>query len=145
MPALNSVEMARRQFREVARIAGLIFQGFPGAHKSSKQLQASSGLFYDVFARFDPENLLIHQSQKEVMEKQLEQNRMSRALRRLSRSRVLITAPPRPTPLAFPILVDSLRETLSTESVPDRIQKLALRLEDEAGKAVHNPLDRPVP
>jgi ATP-dependent Lhr-like helicase len=128
--ALNSAEMARRQFREVARIAGLIFQGFPGSHKTSRQLQTSSGLFYDVFARFDPENMLLHQSQREVLERQLEESRMRSALDRLSKSKLLITEPPKPTPLSFPILVDRLRQTLSTESVPDRIKKLARQLEE---------------
>src|SRR5688572_11358447 len=28
--SLNAAEMARRQFREVARVAGLVFQGYPG-------------------------------------------------------------------------------------------------------------------
>jgi ATP-dependent Lhr-like helicase len=131
--SLNSVEMAKRQFREVARIAGLVFQGFPGSGKSAKQIQASSGLFYDVFARYDPGNLLLYQSQREVLELQLEQTRLSHTLDRLSRTRVLITEPERPTPMAFPILVDRLRETLTTESISDRIQKLSLQLEQEAG------------
>jgi ATP-dependent Lhr-like helicase len=131
--SLNSVEMAKRQFREVARIAGLIFQGYPGSHKSSRQLQSSSGLFYDVFARFDPGNMLLHQSQREVLERQLEESRMREALERLGRSRILITEPERPTPLSFPILVDRLRQTLTTESLPVRIQKLAAQLEAAAG------------
>jgi ATP-dependent helicase Lhr and Lhr-like helicase len=133
--SLNSVEMAKRQFREVARVAGLVFQGYPGAHKTSRQLQSSSGLFFDVFARFDPGNLLLHQSQKEVLEKQLEESRLSAALDRLSQSRVVITEPPRPTPLSFPILVDRLRHTLSTESMPMRIRKLADQLETDADAA----------
>ena len=131
--ALNSVEMARRQFREVARIAGLIFQGYPGAQKTNRQLQSSSSLFYDVFARFDPDNLLIQQAQREVLERQFEEGRMRTALERLSHSNLVITTPPKPTPLAFPILVDRLRETLSTESIPDRIQKMADGLEKTAG------------
>ncbi|MBC8065524.1 MAG: ligase-associated DNA damage response DEXH box helicase, partial [Chlorobia bacterium] len=125
LESLNSVEMARRQFREVARIAGLVFQGYPGAAKSAKQFQASSGLYYDVLRRYDPENMLLHQAEKEVLEKQLESSRMAQVLRRLQKARVVITEPTRPTPLAFPILVDRLRDTLSTESVSDRIEKLA--------------------
>lgn len=131
--SLNSVEMARRQFREIARIAGLVFQGFPGAHKSAKQLQASSGLFYDVFRRFDPGNMLLSQANREVLERQLEQTRLGTALERLITSRLLITEPPRPTPLAFPILVDRLRETVTSERISDRIQKLSMSLEKEAG------------
>lgn len=133
LAALNSAEMARRQFREIARIAGLVFQGFPGMNKSAKQLQASSGLFYDVFARYEPGNMLLQQAEREVLERQLEQSRMSVALERLGRSKLLFAKPKRPTPLAFPILVDRLRATVTSEKLSDRIQRLTLRLEEEAG------------
>lgn len=132
--SLNEVELARRQFREIARIAGLVFQGFPGMGKSAKQLQASSALFFDVFARYDPGNQLLLQAHREVLQKQLEEGRMGDALRRLSASKLLIAEPGRPTPMAFPILVDRLRETLTSESLTDRIQKMTLRLEEEAGR-----------
>lgn len=132
LASLNSVEMAKRQFREVARIAGLVFQGYPGVSKSAKQLQASSGLFFDVFARYDPQNRLLEQSQREVLDRQLEQSRMAQALDRLRKSRIRITNPPRPTPMSFPILVDRLRETLSTESVSTHIERLAEELERAA-------------
>jgi len=131
--SLNAAEMAKRQFREIARIAGLVFQGFPGAAKSAKQVQASSGLFFDVLSRYDPSNMLLFQAQKEVLEKQLETSRMAMALSRLASSRLLITYPEKPTPLAFPILVDRLRETLTTEHISDRIAKMALKLEEAAG------------
>ncbi len=44
LASLNAGELARRRFREIARIAGLVFSGYPGAQKSARQLQASSGL-----------------------------------------------------------------------------------------------------
>lgn len=131
--SLNSVEMARRQFREIARIAGLIFEGPPGRRKSVHQLQASSGLIYDVFLQYDPQNMLLHQANREVLERQLEETRMFRALQRLSQSHVLLMEPKRPTPFAFPILVDRLRESLSSESIKDRIESMALQLEKAAG------------
>jgi ATP-dependent Lhr-like helicase len=131
--SLNAVEMARRQFREIARIAGLVFQGFPGMNKSAKQVQATSGLFYDVFLRYDPKNMLLQQAEREVLERQLEQSRMGVALDRLEQSSILITHPERPTPMAFPILVDRLRETVTSENISTRIQKLSLTLEKEAG------------
>jgi ATP-dependent helicase Lhr and Lhr-like helicase len=130
--SLNAAEMAKRQFREIARIAGLVFQGFPGANKSAKQLQASSGLFYDVFRRFDPDNMLLVQANREVLERQLEQTRMAQALERLQNSKVLLTEPPRPTPLAFPILVDRLRGSVTSENITERIQKMSVKLEREA-------------
>jgi len=131
--SLNSVELARRQFREIARIAGLVFQGYPGMGKSTKQIQASSGLFYDVFARYDPDNMLLQQAKREVLDRQLEQSRLAQALRRLSGSRLLLTDPPKPTPFCFPILIDFLRSSVSSESLHDRIEKLTLGLEAEAG------------
>lgn len=131
--SLNSVELARRQFREIARIAGLVFQGFPGMNKSAKQIQASSGLFYDVFSRYDPENMLLQQAEREVLERQLEQSRLGRALERIGQSRLIVAEPERPTPLCFPILIDFLRESLTSESLHDRIEKMTLELEREAG------------
>lgn len=131
--SLNSVEMAKRQFREIARIAGLVFEGMPGRRKSVRQIQASSGLFYDVFLRYDPDNMLLHQANREVLERQLEETRLFRTLERLNRSHILLKTPKRPTPFAFPILVDRLREQLTTESIKDRIESMALQLEKAAG------------
>jgi ATP-dependent helicase Lhr and Lhr-like helicase len=133
LKSLNSVEMAKRQFREVARIAGLVFQGYPGASKSAKQFQASSGLFYDVLRQYDPDNLLLHQAEREVLERQLESTRMATVLQRISKSKLVVAETGRPTPLAFPILVDRLRDTMSNESIGSRIEKMAMQLEREAG------------
>ena len=132
--SLNSVELSRRQFREIARISGLVFEGYPGMRKSTKQVQGSSGLFYDVFRRYDPENLLLEQATREVLDRQLEQTRLSRAMERLAHAKLVVTHPPSPTPMAFPILVDRMREQVSSESVTDRIEKLSLKLELQANK-----------
>ncbi|RYG25830.1 DNA ligase-associated DEXH box helicase, partial [bacterium] len=131
--ALNSGEMARRQFREIARVAGLVFPGFPGMGKNAKQLQASSGLFYDVFERYDPDNLLLRQARREVLERQLEESRLIGALHRLRAAKPLQTNPRRHTPLAFPLLVDRWRETVSSESLTDRIARMTAEAEEEAG------------
>jgi ATP-dependent Lhr-like helicase len=132
--SLNEIELSRRQFREIARIAGLVFEGFPWMRKTARQIQGSAGLFYDVFRRYEPNNLLVQQATREVLDRQLEQTRLSRALERLSFSRLLITEPPRPTPLAFPILVDRLRDQVTSEALPDRIEKMSLVLEREADR-----------
>jgi ATP-dependent Lhr-like helicase len=131
--ALNATEMAKRQFREIARIAGLVFPGLPRSGKTARQLQASSGLFFDVFQRHDPENLLLDQAHREVMERQLESSRVGRTLERLSRASVVITAPPRSTPFAFPLLVARARERVSSETFAERIRKMRLALERAAG------------
>jgi ATP-dependent helicase Lhr and Lhr-like helicase len=131
--SLNATEMARRQFREVARVAGLIFTGYPGAGRSVRQLQASSGLFFDVFSRYDAANPLLSQAYREVLEKQLESSRIWRTLERLSRARIRFTAPERTPPLAFPLLVDRTRERVSSEALADRIRRMQLALERAAG------------
>src|SRR5690606_21641715 len=126
-------EMARRQFREIARVAGLVFPGYPGSGKSARQLQASSGLFFDVFQRHDPENRLVSQAHREVLERQLESSRIGRTLERLSTSKVVLTHPPSTPPFAFPLLVDRTRERVSTESLADRVRRMQLTLERAAG------------
>jgi ATP-dependent Lhr-like helicase len=127
--SLNATEMARRQFREIARVAGLVFQGFPGANKSTRQIQASSGLFFDVFTRYDPGNLLVSQAHREVLERQLESSRLGRTLERLAESRVVVTTPERTPPLAFPLLVDRTREAVTSESLADRVRRMQVALE----------------
>jgi ATP-dependent Lhr-like helicase len=131
--ALNATEMARRQFRELARVAGLVFPGFPRSGKSARQLQMSSGLFFDVLQRYDPENLLLSQASREVLERQLESTRLAATLRRLSASTVVVRQPPRVTPLGFPLVVDQTRERVSSESLADRIRRMQLALERAAG------------
>jgi ATP-dependent Lhr-like helicase len=127
--SLNAAELARRQFREIARVAGLIFGGYPGQSKSVKQMQASSGLLYDVFVNYDPENLLVQQARREVLERQLESSRLGRVLQRLSESIVRVIDVERPTPLAFPLLVDSTRSRVSSEKLADRVRRMTVSAE----------------
>lgn len=122
--SLNAAELSRRQFREVARVAGLIVQRFPGGQKTVKQLQSSSGLIYDVLRNYDPTNRLLEQAEREVLERQLEAGRLRTVLDRVARGRVSVIQPPRPTPFAFPLMVERLRETVSSETLEDRIHKM---------------------
>jgi ATP-dependent Lhr-like helicase len=131
--SLNATEMARRQFREIARVAGLVFPGFPRSGKTARQLQASSGLFFDVFSKYDAGNMLLSQAHREVLERQLERTRLGRTLQRLSESRVVITNPRRTPPLAFPLLVDRTRERVSSEKLVDRVRRMQKTLERAAG------------
>ncbi|HEY4130020.1 MAG TPA: ligase-associated DNA damage response DEXH box helicase [Gemmatimonadaceae bacterium] len=131
--ALNATEMAKRQFRELARVAGLVFPGMPRSGKTARQLQASSGLFFDVLTRHDPTNLLLSQASREVLERQLESTRLGKTLERLATARIVVTRPKRPTPLAFPLVVDRNRNRVSSESLGDRIRRMQLALERAAG------------
>lgn len=130
LESINAAEMAKRKFREIARVAGLVFQGYPDAPKTAKQVQISSGLLFDVFQEFDKENLLLMQAQREVLEHQLEFQRTQNALNRLGSCRWLITHPPKPTPFAFPILVDRLRSQVTSETLESRIENMSLALSE---------------
>lgn len=127
--SINQTEMTSRRFREVARVAGLIFEGFPGKQMKSKHLQASTALLYQVFEQYDPENLLLQQAFREVMSYQVDINRLRLAMERIAGKRVLFTEPQRFTPFAFPIMVDRLREKLSSEKLLDRVLKMQIQLE----------------
>jgi ATP-dependent helicase Lhr and Lhr-like helicase len=126
---LNAAELAKRQFREIARVAGLIDQGYPGEKRSNKSLQMSSGLLFDVFTNYDKENLLLKQAVREVMERQLEATRLQAALLRLRASTPLIRDCERPTPFSFPLMVERLREKLSTEQIEDRVARMIAEIE----------------
>jgi ATP-dependent helicase Lhr and Lhr-like helicase len=132
LAGLNAAELGRRQFREIARIAGLVFQGFPGEGRSNRQLQASSGLLYDVFTQYDPQNLLLAQAVREVMERHLDAARLADALRRLRASPAVLRAPARPTPFAFPLMVEIFREAMSSEALETRVARMVAELEAAA-------------
>ena len=127
--SLNSVEMAKRKFRDIAVIGGLIFQGFPGEQKKARHLQSSASLLFNVFSEYEPGNLLLRQAFNEVMEQQMEEERLRNMLERIQQSKIIITFPNRLTPFCFPIKVDSLRENLTSEKLEDRIKRMQLQLE----------------
>ena len=127
LESINVSELAKRQFRGIARVAGLVFDGYPGSRKTDRQLQASAGLLYDVFAKYDPENLLLHQSRREVLEQQFEKTRLVATLRRLREADWVITQVDRPSPLGFPLLIDRIRARMSNQSLLERIEKMKAR------------------
>ncbi|MEM0941004.1 MAG: ligase-associated DNA damage response DEXH box helicase [Bacteroidota bacterium] len=128
--SINMTEMAQRTFRDVATIAGLIFQGYPGKTVGARHLQASSGILYKVFNTYDKNNLLIQQSIDEVMNLQLDQSRFMEAIRKINKQQIVLKEVQKPTPFAFPLLVSIVRrQKLSTEEVADRILKMQMELE----------------
>ena len=133
LASLNASELARRRFREIARVAGLIFQGYPGEKRSNKQLQASSSLFYEVFRKYDPANRLLLQSQQELLAQELEIGRLRSSLERMQAQQLVLKQLARPTPFSFPLMVERFREQLSSESVADRIARMVQQLEKAAG------------
>ncbi|HET9822343.1 MAG TPA: ligase-associated DNA damage response DEXH box helicase [Burkholderiaceae bacterium] len=135
LASLNTGELAQRRFREIARVAGLVFSGYPGAPKSTRQLQASSSLFWEVFRKYDKGNRLLTQAEGEVLAQELELSRLSATLKRMSAQRVEVVDLAVPSPFALPLMVERFREELSTEKLADRLQRMlaeAQRVLDEA-------------
>ncbi len=134
LECLNAGQMARRQFRQIARVAGLIFGGMPGRPMPMRHVQASSDLFYDVFSDFDPHNMLLTQAKREVLEEQLEVGRLGDALSRIEDWSIVMRQPSDLTPLSFPLWAESIRQHhLSTEKWADRVKRMAAELEQMAG------------
>ena len=134
---LNASNLARRQFRDIARVAGLVVPGFPGSKKPMRHLQASSEMFFDVFEEFDPDNLLLDQARREVLNAQLEIQRLRAALDRAASSAIVALTPKCLTPMSFPIWAEHLRATtLSSEKWADMVRKMALRLESAAAPTI---------
>lgn len=141
--SLNASELAQRRFREVARVSGLIFQSHPGEARSSKQLQASSSLFWNVFRKYDPANKLLHQAEAEVLQQELDITRLRKTLLRMAGQTLVLQPLKRPTPLAFPLLVERFREKLSNEQLADRIARMVAQLEKAAGATATHPANAP--
>jgi len=134
LASLNSGELARRRFREIARVAGLVFSGYPGAPKSLKQLQASSSLFFDVFRQYDPGNRLLTQAESEVLSQELELGRLRQALWAMRRAALELVELRAPSPFALALMVERLREELSTEKLKDRLDRILAQAEGELEK-----------
>ncbi len=133
---MNVSEIARRRFRDIARVAGLVFPGYPGNGKSTRQLQASSGLIYDVLVKYDAENLLVSQARQEVLSAQLESTRLARTLTDIEGRELILMETDRLTPLAFPLWAERLQsQVISSEDWRTRVRRAAARLERAAGRA----------
>ena len=128
--SMNATEMAKRRFREIATIAGLIFQGFPGKHIKTSQLQSSSSLLFDVMYEYENDNLFIRQAFQEVLDIQLAEARLREALNRMNEQKIVIKHIQKPSPLSFPLLVDRAREQLSSEKLDKRVQKMIAAYSD---------------
>lgn len=127
--SLNNTEMAKRKFRDIASIAGLIFQGFPGKGITNRHLQASSSMIFKVFQDYDPDNLLMKQANEEVLSLQFEKSRLNASLARINQQEIVIKKLVKPSPFCFPIMVDRLREKFTSEKLSDRIAKMQIDLD----------------
>lgn len=142
LASLNSSELAQRRFREIARVAGLISTGYPGQPKSTRQLQASSALFYEVFRKYDAGNLLLAQAEREVLNQELELARLERTLQRMQALELAFVTLRHASPMAVPLMVERFRERLSTEQLADRLDRMLRDMErdnPEAGPTRRSP------
>lgn len=124
LKCINVTEMAKRRFRDIACISGLVFNGFPGKPVKTKHLQSSSQLFFKVFEDYEPQNLLLRQAYDEVLVFQLEEARLKKAFLNINEQKITVKKIERPGPFAFPIMVDRLREKFSNENIEIRIEKM---------------------
>jgi ATP-dependent helicase Lhr and Lhr-like helicase len=124
--SLNATEMARRKFRDIAIIAGLVFTGMPGKPVKTKHLQSDSQLLFEVFRDYEPDNLLLQQAFTETFEHQLEEGRLLQSLERINDQKIIWKKCEKPTPFSFPIITDRLREKLTSETLADRIAKMTV-------------------
>jgi ATP-dependent Lhr-like helicase len=132
LASLNSGELAQRRFREIARVAGLVFSGYPGAPKSLRQLQASSSLFYEVFRKYDRGNRLLTQAENEVLAQELEMSRLRAVLQQMAHTPLARVPLQTASPFSLPLMVERLREQLSTEKLADRLARLLADAEQAA-------------
>lgn len=128
LASVNATEMARKRFRDIATIAGMVFRGYPGKYKKERHLQSSTGLLFEVFRDYDPNNLLFLQAYDEALIFQLEEARLRMAMQRIQSQKINLLECERPTPFSFPIIVDRLRERLTTEKIMKRIERMKLQL-----------------
>jgi ATP-dependent Lhr-like helicase len=131
--------MARRHFREIARVAGLV----SGSQQSDRQTQASAGLIFDVLAEHDADNMLLAQARREVLEQQFEFRRLHDALDAVAAKEIRIVDTPRISPLAFPIWAEFVQSRLTTKDWLTRITDMARELEQAATTATRVQADRP--
>jgi ATP-dependent Lhr-like helicase len=130
--SINATEMARRKFRDIACISGLVFQGYPGKYLANRHLQSSSSLFFNVFSDYDKHNLLLRQAYDEAFYQQIEEPRLAAALYRIQASKIVLVRADGYTPLCFPIKVDSLRENMSSEELGERIARMTAESEKKS-------------
>jgi ATP-dependent Lhr-like helicase len=121
--------MAKRKFRDIASISGLVFTGYPGKQVKTRHTQASSQLFFSVFSDYEQNNLLLQEAYDEVMTFQMEEARMIEALHRMESQEVVIKEMVQFSPFCFPILTERFKEKFSNEKLEDRIKKMMDQLE----------------
>ena len=128
MHGFNVNEMAKRKFRDIAVIAGLVFQGYPNKEVKQKHLMASTGNFFQMFKQYEPDHFLLRQAYEEVLQDQLEETRLRNAIQRILSQTIIVEQLKEPSPFCFPIMVERLRVSITSESIEDRVQKMIAQM-----------------
>ncbi len=129
LASMNTAEMARRQFREIARVSGLLMPDFPGKRRPTRDLQVSSSLLFEVFSKYDPANLLLDQARREILQRQLEWTRLKATLDDLAGRPFRLVETERLTPMAFPLWADRLSAHLPAGDATTRLEAMLAELE----------------
>lgn len=125
--AVNMSELAKRRFRGIAQIAGLVFPGYPGNPRRRYELQASATLFFEVFRNHDPGHILLEQARREAIDEELLGDRLREVMARCAAANILMSSPRRPGPFAFPLMVKELSARVSSESLAARVERMRRR------------------
>ena len=107
----------------------------PAQPKSTQQLQASSGLFFEVFRKYDNGNLLLGQAEHEVLSQELEISRLRATLDAHAAQRCVLVELRHPSPLSLPLMVERFREQLTTEKLSSRLDRILRDMERDAAGA----------
>ena len=122
--SLNMTQLAKKQFREISQISGLIHQNRARDRRTMKNLQMSSSLIFDVFKAYEPEQPFYHQSYEEVRYFQFEEERLFRVLKKIEELPIETYKTIRPSPLAFPLIIERVGSRVSSESLQDRLNRM---------------------
>lgn len=125
--SLNMTQLAKKQFREISQVSGLIHQNRAGNKRTMKNLQMSSSLIFDVFSAYEPEQPFFHQSYEEVKFFQFQEDRLRTVLEKLEQLPFENYKTIRPSPLAFPLIIERVGSRVSSESLQDRLLRMKQR------------------
>ncbi|MDA9951363.1 ligase-associated DNA damage response DEXH box helicase [Oligoflexaceae bacterium] len=122
--AINMSELSKLHFREIARVSNLVWQNYPRARKRGSEIKASASLLHGVFSQFEPENPLLEQADREVLERELDYKNTGGILKEIQSLTWVVKSLPTPSPLGINLIGERLAAKLSSESTKERIDKL---------------------
>ncbi len=63
---IETSQMSRRAFRDIAVISGLVERRHPGKKKTGRQVTMSTDLLYDVLRKYEPDHILLQATREDV-------------------------------------------------------------------------------